>query len=67
VVERGDEAAVDLDLVERQSLQIAQAGIAGAEVVEREPHAERAQLQEPRRGLIRIFDQHAFGHLEHQA
>ena len=41
------EAAIDLELVERQPLQVAQARIARAEVVEREPHAERSQLKEP--------------------
>ena len=35
------EAAVDLELVEREAAQIEQARIAGAEIVEREPHAER--------------------------
>src|SRR5205085_7498647 len=32
----GDKRAVDLDLVERDSLQIAEARIAGSEIVERE-------------------------------
>ena len=32
----GDERPVDLDLVERDSLQIAEARIAGSEIVERE-------------------------------
>src|SRR5690606_21503772 len=35
-----DEALVDLDLVERRLLQIAERRIAGAEVVEREAHAD---------------------------
>ena len=39
-----DEGAVDLDLVEREAAQIAQRRIAGAEIVERDPDAERAQL-----------------------
>src|SRR5690242_6356023 len=32
-----DEGAVDLDLVEREALEVAQAGITGAEIVERDP------------------------------
>jgi hypothetical protein len=38
-----DEAAVDLQLVEREALQIAERRIAGAEIVERDAHPERAQ------------------------
>ena len=36
--ERGHEAAVDLHRVDRQTLQIGQRGIAGAEIVHRHPH-----------------------------
>ena len=36
----GDEAAVDLQLMDRQRAQIREARVAGAEVVEREAHAE---------------------------
>ena len=39
------EAAVDLELVERQAAQIEQARIAGAEIVERQPHADCFQPQ----------------------
>src|SRR3546814_17791456 len=35
-----NEALVDLDLVERRLLQIAERRIAGAEIVERQPNAE---------------------------
>src|SRR5205814_2094851 len=41
-VQAAHEAAVDLDLVERQRLQVAQAGVAGPEVVERNAHAQPA-------------------------
>ena len=40
-----DEAAVDLELVEREALQIAQRRIAGAEIVERDADAERSAAQ----------------------
>src|SRR6266849_6024417 len=43
LVERRHEAAVDLELVEGERLQVAQARIAGAEVVEREAYPERPQ------------------------
>ena len=41
-----DEALVDLDLVERSVLQIAERGIAGAEIVQRQAHAQQLQLIE---------------------
>ena len=42
--EPGDEAAVELDLVEREGPQIAHRGIARTEIVHRDAHAERLQL-----------------------
>ncbi len=39
-----DEGTIDLDLVERETLQIAQRRIAGAEIVERDANAQLAQL-----------------------
>src|SRR6185369_10407195 len=46
----GDEGAVDLDLVERDALQVAQRRIAGAEVVKRERSEERRVGKECRSG-----------------
>ena len=43
-----DERAVDLDLVERETAQVAERGIAGAEVVHRNAHAQLAQLVQDR-------------------
>ena len=40
------EGAVDLHLLQREVMQVAQARIAGAEIVERNPHAERMQLRQ---------------------
>ena len=65
--ERADKGAVDLDLAERELLQVAQARIAGAEIVERDAHPERAQRFEPLQGLLRVFDQNPFGHFENDA
>src|SRR5580704_4622609 len=62
-----DEAAVDLDLVERKALQIAERRVAGAEIVERDPYAERAKLvQDGKRRLV-VANQDGFGDLELQA
>ena len=44
-----DERAVDLEHVDREARQVAQRGVAGAEVVDREPHPEPLQLAHPRR------------------
>ncbi|MHC2438586.1 hypothetical protein ACVMB0_005961 [Bradyrhizobium sp. USDA 4451] len=61
-----DEAAVDLDLVEREPLQILQRRVAGAEIVERDVDAERTELAErDQRGIV-IGDQHRLGDLEFQ-
>src|SRR6267154_1557020 len=59
-----DEGAVDLDLVERERLQIAQRGIAAAEIVHRDAHAERLQPPQQRKAAIEILDQHALGDFE---
>ena len=42
--EGAHERAIDLDLVEGEAQQVAQCRIAGAEIVERDPEAERMQL-----------------------
>ena len=46
------------------NLQVAEARIAGAEIVQRDAHAERAQGLEARLRLPRIVDENAFGHFE---
>ena len=63
---RGDERAVDLETVDRQSGEIAQARIAGAEVVDRDQHAERDQPVEDRDRCFAVLDQHPLGDLELQ-
>ena len=59
-----DEAAVDLDLVERERAQVAEARIAGAEIVHRDAHAERGELLEQRAHPGLVVQQHRFGDLE---
>ena len=44
VLQRADEGAVELDLVEREAAQIAERGMADAEIVERDPHAQPLEL-----------------------
>ena len=46
--ERVDEGAVDLQRVEGEAVEVGERGVAGAEVVEDEPHAEL--VQRPQRG-----------------
>ena len=58
------EGAIDLDLVEREGAQIAQARIAGAEIVHRDAHAEAAQLMQHREIGVVLGEQHRFGDLE---
>lgn len=62
--ETGNERAVDLDLVDGITLQVAQAGIAGAEVVEGDAEADRLQIRQCRQGRAVIAGQKAFRDLE---
>ena len=61
---RKHEAAVDLELVEREAAQIQQARIAGAEVVERKLHAERLEPQHRGFGAFDVAEQRRLGELE---
>ncbi len=58
------EAAVDLELVELEPRQVAQTRIAGAEVVERQAYAERAQALERDHRALDVLDQQRLGDLE---
>src|SRR3984957_19715407 len=49
-----DKGAVDLDLVERERLQIGQRGVAAAEIVHGDAHAERLQPPQQRQTAIEI-------------
>ena len=61
-----DEGAIDLDLVERETLQVAQRGIAGAEIVQRDPNAELAQLVQHVQRRFVVANEHGLGDLELQ-
>ena len=57
---------VDLEIVERQRLQIGKARIAGAEIVDGRAKAAAAQLGEQGGRAGKVLDQPAFGHLDGQ-
>ena len=61
------ERTVDLDLVERETAQIAQRRIAGSEIIERNPDAEAAQLVQDRKRRLAVLQQHRFGDLQFEA
>src|SRR5439155_22528880 len=44
--EPADERAVDLDDVEREALEVSERGVAGPEVVERQPHTDVLEARE---------------------
>src|SRR5207302_4393826 len=62
----GDEAAIDLQLVDRKAAPVTHARVAGAEVVDRHYHPHAAELLQDGHGLFRIAHQRALGdlHLE---
>ncbi|MFO1408778.1 MAG: hypothetical protein U1F06_00130 [Steroidobacteraceae bacterium] len=62
----GGEAAVDLDRIGRHALQVGERGIAGAEIVDRDPHAARVQRVHRRQHLVGIAREHRLGELELQ-
>jgi hypothetical protein len=59
-----DEAGVDLELVEGEELEVAEAGVAGSEVVEREAGALLLQLGCDAGGVFGVADECALGDLE---
>ena len=58
------ERAVELQLVDRQLAQVGQRGVAGAEVVDRDADAERAQLAEDLAGPLAVGHQEVLGDLQ---
>ena len=61
-----DEGLVDLDLVERRVLQIAERGIAGAEIVQRQADAQHLERGEDFLGGGAIAHHHRFGQFDFQ-
>src|SRR6266581_6948128 len=58
------ETPVHLQVVDRKELEVAERRIAGAEVVDGEVHAHRAQIAHELHRLVRIPHHHAFGDFE---
>src|SRR5262249_62198432 len=59
-----DERAVDLHAVDREALEIAERGVARAEVVDRYRDAERLDPLQPLGGVLRVLHRHRLGDLE---
>src|SRR6185369_11604199 len=59
-----DKALIDLDLVERRLLQIAERAVACTEVVKRKPDSEVLQLGESIVGAVAVGQEHPLGDLE---
>ena len=67
LAEPAHEGAVDLDLVEGKSLQVAQRAVARSEVVHRDPHTEIPQGMQRRHVGLARGEKHRFGHLQFEA
>src|SRR6185437_7942642 len=59
-----DEGVIDLELVERQAPQVAQARVAGAEVIDRNAHPESGQAAEDFDRSLRVVHNRALGQLQ---
>ncbi len=66
VTEAGDEGSVDLQLIHRKLVEMAERGVAGAEVVDGDANAERLQLLERGSHCRLIGHDHRFGDLERE-
>ena len=64
--ESGDEGAVDLELVDGKALEVGEAGIAGAEVVDRQAHAECLKGGEGGQCSVGIVHERRLGDLQGQ-
>src|SRR5665213_3070771 len=62
----GDERAVDLQGVDGEALEIGQGGVAGAEVVDRDAHAELLDRDKSPGGLLSVAHQRRLGDLDRQ-
>ena len=60
----GDEGAVDLEPVDRESLEVGQAGVAGTEVVHRQLQAEPPAFGQHLAGVLGVAHHQALGELQ---
>ncbi len=61
-----NEAAIDLQGVERQAPEVGKRGISGSEVIDAQRQSHRAEFVETAGGGLRVFHRCRFGHLEFQ-
>ena len=61
-----DEGTVDLDLFHGEALQVGQAGIAGAEIVDRQAQAHAIDLPQNLQRMLAVLHQRRLGDLEFQ-
>ena len=61
-----DERAVDLDLVDGQPLEVAEAGKTGAEIIESNAHPQRLEPVQGVDGLFSVMQQNRLGDLQLQ-
>jgi len=61
-----DKGAVDLDRIELKLAQMIEARIAGAEIVQRDAHADIAQFLKRGLGILQALHHRAFSDLDHQ-
>ena len=64
--ESTDEVAIDLEIVEREMLQVIERAKAGAEIVQREAATPAPQLRHERLRLVDVANGRRFGQLEDQ-
>ncbi len=65
-VDAADQRAVELHVVGGEHGDLAQPGVAGADVVDGDPHPVRAQRRDRVAGLEVVLDQRLLGDLDHQ-
>ncbi len=66
LVRLADERAVDLEDVDGEAVQVGQRRVAGAEVVDREAHAERLEAVEALEVGVGVVHDRALGELDHE-
>src|SRR4029453_15612316 len=63
----GNQAAIDLKIIEREMLQVIERAEAGAEIVQREAAAPALQLRREDLRLLNVANRGCLGQLEYQA
>ena len=66
VIEVGDEASINLDDVDRESLEVTQRAVPGSEIVEGELDAEILEVVQHEQGPFAVLDEDALGDFQDQ-